>query len=153
MTLQSPSNAILDDSSAIGIIVDDDGPDDDHGDWQLTATTVVPATVTTAQEPISGHLETDGDVDYLRVVVDAGETVYAQLDASAQPGNHVYRAFVRVESASYTSSNADGFDAAAVSSSTTVYVRVWSRRGTPTYSPRSGCPMRMSPKTRRSTSS
>ena len=98
--------------------------DDDHGDSQQSATTVVPATVNTAQDPISGHLETDGDVDYFRVVADSGETVSAILDASAQPGNHVYRAFVRIESPISTSSD----------SSTTVYVRVWSRRGTPTYS-------------------
>ena len=124
VTLTSPSNATLQDATATGVIHDDDDDDDDHGDSQETATTVVPATVTTAQEPISGHLETDGDIDYFRVVADSGETVSAILDASAQPGNFVYRAFVRIESPSSTSSD----------SSTTVYVRVWSRLGTPTYS-------------------
>ena len=116
VTLTSPSNATLQDATATGVIHDDDDDDDDHGDSQETATTVVPATVTTAQEPISGHLETDGDIDYFRVVADSGETVSAILDASAQPGNYVYRAFVRIESPSSTSSD----------SSTTVYVRVWS---------------------------
>ena len=133
VTLRSPSNAALAHASATGIIIDDDGPEDDHGDWQLTATTVVPATATTAQDPIAGHLETDDDVDYFRVVADAGETVSALINVSTQPGNYVYRVHVRIESASYTSSNIDGYDAAALSSSTTVFVRVWSRRGTPQY--------------------
>ena len=128
VTLQSPSNAALADASATGIIIDDDGPADDHGDWQLTATTVVPATATTAQDPIAGHLETADDVDYFRVVADAGESVNAIINPTTQPGNHVYKAFVRIESASYTSLNLDGYDAAALSSSTTVFVRVWGNR-------------------------
>lgn len=41
----------------------------------VTATTVVPETVTTPQDTISGHLETEDDVDYFRVVVGAGESV------------------------------------------------------------------------------
>ncbi len=133
VTLQSPSGATLDDSSAIGIIVDDDGPDDDHGDFQLTATTVVAATATAAQDTISGHLETEDDIDYFRVVVDGGETVRASINPSTQSPNHLLRAWVRIETANYTSVNADGYDAAAVSSSTTVYAVVWSRFGTPSY--------------------
>ena len=133
VTLQTPSNATLDDASATGTIEDDDGPEDDHGDTQQTATTVVPATMTTPQEPIAGHLETEGDIDYFRVVADAGETVGAILNPSTQHGNYVYAARIRIESASYTSSNVDGYDAAALSSSTTVYVRVWSKRGTTRY--------------------
>ena len=133
VALQSPSNSTLDDDSAIGIIVDDDGPEDDHGDWQLTATTIVPATATTAQEPIAGHLETVDDIDYFRVVADAGETVSAIINASTQPENFALAAHVRIESANYTSSNIDGYDAAALSSSTTVFVRVWNNHGTTRY--------------------
>ena len=133
VTLQSPSGATLDDSSAIGIIVDDDGPEDDHGDFQLTATTVVAATATAAQDTISGHLETEDDLDYFRVVVDAGQTVRAAIDSSTQSQNLVFQARVSIVTATYTSVNADGYDAAAVSSSTTVYAVVSSRAGTPSY--------------------
>ena len=133
VTLRSPSHASLADASATGIIIDDDGPADDHGDGQLTATTVAPATAAIDQEAIAGHLETNADEDYFRVVVNAGDTVHAAIDPSTQPENLAFRAIVAIESATYTSTNADGFDAAAVSSSTTVYVRVWSRNGTPRY--------------------
>ena len=133
VTLQSPSGATLDDSSAIGIIVDNDGPEDDHGDFQLTATTVVAATATAAQDTISGHLETEDDIDYFRVVVDAGQTVRAAIDSSTQSQNLVFQARVSIVTATYTSVNADGYDAAAVSSSTTVYAVVTSRAGTPRY--------------------
>ena len=133
VTLQSPSGATLDDSSAIGIIVDNDGPDDDHGDFPLTATTVVAATATAAQDTISGHLETEDDLDYFRVVVDAGQTVRAAIDSSTQSQNLVFQARVSIVTANYTSVNADGYDAAAVSSSTTVYAVVTSRAGTPRY--------------------
>ena len=133
VTLRSPSGATLDDSSAIGIIVDNDGPDDDHGDFPLTATMAVAATATAAQDTISGHLETEDDIDYFRVVVDAGQTVRASINPSTQPPNYPLRATVSIETANYTSVNADGYDAAAVTSSTTVYAVVSSRLGTPSY--------------------
>ena len=91
------------------------------------------ATATAAQDTISGHLETEDDLDYFRVVVDGGETVRASINPSTQSPNHLLRAWVRIETANYTSVNADGYDAAAVSSSTTVYAVVWSRFGTPSY--------------------
>ena len=133
VTLQSPSGASLDDSTAIGIIVDNDGLDDDHGDFQLTATTVVPTTATSAQDLVSGHLETEADVDYFRVVVDGGETVRAVIDPSTQSQNFVFQATARIVPAHSTSLNAGRYVAAAVSSSTTVYAVVSSRAGTPRY--------------------
>ncbi|MCY4372228.1 MAG: hypothetical protein OXC31_00565 [Spirochaetaceae bacterium] len=106
-------------SSSVAVEVD---PNDDHGDTKDTATTVVPATVTTAQEPIAGHLETEGDVDYFRVVANPGETVSAVLDASTQPENIAFGASITTET-----------ESSDESTSTTVYVRVRARNGTPRY--------------------
>ena len=127
-------------ATATGTIHDDDhggddetgiGTGDDHGDTRQAARLVVPATLANAQEPIAGHLESAGDVDYFRVVVDAGATVYARIDPATQPKDLRRRAYVTIETGSFTSRNADGYDAAAVGSTQTVYLRVWSPASAP----------------------
>ena len=76
--LSNAQGAAIADATSTGTIHDNDpaGPGDDYGDTQDAAALVVPATVASAREPIAGHLETADDVDYFRVVVDAGATVH-----------------------------------------------------------------------------
>ena len=147
--LSNAHGAQLANATATGTIRDDDtavdtddpaSPDDtgdtadtgdDYGDTQRAAATVMPATVASAQEPIAGHLETAGDVDYFRAVVDAGATVHAHIDPATQPGNLRRRAFVTIETGGFNSLNADGYDAVAVGSTKTVFFRVWTPGGAP----------------------
>ena len=150
-------------ATATGTIHDDDGDTetdidtgtgDDYGDTQQAATLVEPATVTSAREPIGGHLETDGDVDYFRAVVDAGETVHAQIDPATQPKDLRQRAYVTIE----TGASPRGTPTAttrrrsAAPRRSTCGCGARPARRAATIS-RSGSPMRTSPLTPRSTSS
>jgi hypothetical protein len=56
-------------------------PDDDHGDDRAAATVIA-----AADTPLSGRLETAGDVDYFKVAVSAGSVrIMAAVAAAAGP--------------------------------------------------------------------
>ena len=120
--LLDPVAAVLGDDTAIGVIVDDDAPVDDHGDTLADATSI------TQGAPISGRLETADDVDYFKFTVTADGDLYAATDAG-RVGDDGYAAgtAVRFEGAGYTSTNNDSFDAVTlthVQGSPQVHVRV-----------------------------
>jgi hypothetical protein len=119
--LFEPVNAVLGDDTATGVIEDDDAPPD-HGDTRADATAIKMGS------PIAARLETATDVDYFALTVTGDGDLYAVTDAGriGDPG-YTAGTMVRLETATYTSSNTDNFDAASVTDvqdAVQVYVRV-----------------------------